>query len=65
MVGLLVRRPEGGIDVAMFEALHDRLSLDRALDLREIDDWSQSWAAASARNRDRLDKLVRDSEGRS
>lgn len=50
MIVRLVARPRGGVDVAMYRALHDDLSLDEALDLDEIDKVSQSVRHAAELN---------------
>lgn len=50
MIVRLVARPRGGVDVAMYRALHEDLSLDEALDLDEIDKVSQSWRVAAELN---------------
>ena len=50
LIGNLCINPEGGVDVAMFIALRDELSMDDALDLLEMDAVSRSWHSASRAN---------------
>ena len=50
LIGNLCIKPEGGVDVSMFLALRDELSLDDALDILEMDVVSRSWHTASRAN---------------
>lgn len=50
LIGNLSIRPEGGVDVAMYEALTQRMSLEEALDLSEIDRVERSWRDAQTAN---------------
>lgn len=50
LIGNLCIKPEGGVDVNMFLALQEELSLDDALDIIEMDMVSRSWHAASRAN---------------
>lgn len=65
MVARLVARPEGGVDLAMYQALHTTITLDQALDLVEIDDVSRSVRAAAQRNAARLSARVAEMNGRT
>lgn len=60
VVARLVSRPEGGIDVGMYEALATRLSIDAALDLIEIDNVGRSWRAAETYNNEAVAKLLEE-----
>lgn len=42
----------------MYEALQNRLSIDAALDLIEIDNVGRSWRAAELFNSDAIAKLI-------
>lgn len=50
IIGNLCVKPEGGVDVVMFQALHTDLSIDDALDLVEMDEVSRSWHDAARAN---------------
>jgi hypothetical protein len=63
MVAGLVRYPDGGVNEQMFLALRTTLSLDDALDLLELDQWSQSVGAAAQRNTDALNKILAERNG--
>ena len=64
MIARLTQRPDGGVDPQMFIALHTpNLSLDRALDLVEIDQWSQSWRAAAQWNSEEIGKILAERNG--
>ena len=52
IIGSLCSLPEGGVDVGMYVACTQELSIDEVLDLREIDDVSRSWRAAVHANMD-------------
>jgi len=57
-------KPEGGIDPAMYQALHTTLSLDDALDLMEIEEVQRSWHAASRRNDEKVSEILRERQER-
>ena len=52
LIGNLCTKAEGGVDVEMFRALHDDMSLDDALDMAEILEVWRSWNTAAEMNAD-------------
>ena len=49
-IGNLVLRPEGGLDIEMYRALHNDFSLDELFDLEEIEEVARSHRDAAMAN---------------
>lgn len=64
LVARLVLSPDGDLKADMYRALQTELTVDDALNLREIDDVGRSWRAASARNEDTILGMIRAAQER-
>lgn len=50
LIGNLATTPEGDCDWKLLDALHDSISLDRALDIAEVREVARSWHDATRAN---------------